>query len=182
MTMNEDEELPKYTRRAPAEPLRYTPYAQHAEGSYESDVITQETSVPHLPPAPRAHFQHIHFAPYPEPKEDEILSSKKEDTYEQPHTEPGRLYNQTNHKDRRRSKRGWRRCLTKRYLCVIVTVLALVITGVVLFVHYRNKGHSKANRSATPHPSVPVLLNSCISRRQSCSKIPLDLYDSQLLL
>lgn len=33
----------------------------------------------------------------------------------------------------------------KRYLCIIVTVLALVIPGVVLLVQYLNKEHSNKN-------------------------------------
>ena len=40
----------------------------------------------------------------------------------------------------------------KRYLCITVTVLALVVTGVVLFVHYHSTEDSKRKRSVTSHP------------------------------
>ena len=151
--MDQDEELPRYTpRRAPTEPPSYTPYVQHSEGSHELDPITQGTLLCSLSPPSTAYLHSIGTAISTEPKGDEVVPPGKDDAYEQHHTAPSRLYDQTYHEERRRNPKGWRKCLMKRYLCITVTVLALVITGVGLFVHYRNTEDSKGNRSVTPHP------------------------------
>ena len=158
--MDQDEELPTYTpRRAPTEPPSYTPYVQHSEGSHELDPITQETLLSSLSPPSRAYLHRIDTVITTEPKGDEAVPPGKDDAYEQHYTEPSRLYDQTYHEERRRNPKGWRRCPMKRYLCITITVLALVITGVVLFVHYRNTEDSKRNRSVTSHPiprSLPL--------------------------
>ena len=139
--MDQDEELSRYTpRRAPTEPPSYTPYVQHSEGSHELDLITQVT------------LHRIGTAITTEPKGDEVVSPGKDHAYKQDHTEPNRLYHQTHHEDRRRHRKGWRKCLMKGYLCITVTLLALVIIGVVLLVHYRHTEDSKRNRSVNPHP------------------------------
>ena len=151
--MDQDEELPRYTpRRALTEPPSYTPYVQHSEGSHELDPITQETFLSSLSPPSRTYLHRIGTAITTEPKGDEAVPPGKDDAYEQHHTEPSRLYDQTYHEERRRNTKGWRKCLMKRYLCTTVTVFALVITGVVLFVHFRNTEDSKRDRSVTPHP------------------------------
>ena len=153
--MDQDEELPRYTpRRAPTEPPSYTPYVQHSEGSHELDLITQETLLSSLSPPSNPYLHRIGTAITTEPKGDEVVSPGKDDAYEQHHTEPSRLYDQTYHEERRKNRKGWRKCFMKRYLCIAVTVLGLVIIGVVLFVHYRNTGDSKRNRSVTPY-SIP---------------------------
>ena len=156
--MDQDEESPRYTpRRALTEPPSYTPYVQHSEGSHELDPITQETLLSTLSPPSRAYLYRIGTAITTEPKGHEVVPPGEDDAYEQHHTEPSRLYDQTYHEERRRNTKGWRKCLMKRYLCITITVLALVIIGVVLFVHYRNTEDSKRNRSVTPHP-FPVSL------------------------
>lgn len=75
--MGINEELPTYTpRRAPTEPLGYTPYVQHSERSYEPDMITQEDPLPRLSLASRAQLQNSDAASAAEPKEHEATPPK----------------------------------------------------------------------------------------------------------